>query len=474
MSIAAATPALDFGAEESLLGAMLCNDSAADKGAAMGLGDDFYLPRNRRIYSAMVALHDAGQPVDVITVAAKLQADSNLKVILHLLADKCPAAAHVVEYGNAVRQAADHYRLQTALEQMQAGAQADGKTPVELHRWLGEVLASAAPADKGDGGPKSTIVCAADIDVSQAGSVEWLVDGFVAAGNLTGITAAPKVGKTTLAISMADSLANGKPFLDRPTTQTGVVYLTEQSPSSFANQLGRAGLLGCPNLYVMYRSATRQWDWPTIIAGAVDHALTVDARVLIVDTLGDWTIQPVEGWENDAGLALQALQPLHDAMANHGLGVVVLRHARKGAGDAIEEARGSSAYPGGLDIVLSLRKVGGVDKAHRRTLCDAGSRPEGVPSQLVIEYTEPEYRVLGDATAVAQHEARGHILTKLTNDFERALTEKEIVKLCHPIKAGTVHIVLGRLVNDGLVLRGKGAGSASARSYGFWQANALP
>ena len=466
-------PTWDPDAEENALGAMLSTPAAADRGVRELRDDDFYRDTERRIFAAIKALRRDSRPVDPVTVGAEMRADPQLRSRLHSLCDVCYEASHIGAYIAAVRASASDRRLHTAIAAMQAKAETNGTPPEDLHRYCLEQLAEATPV--AGGGPRSTIVCAADIDGADAGEVEWLAEGFVAAGNLTGVTAPPKAGKTTLALELARALTGGQPFLEHRTVKTGVLYLTEQSPSSFANQLGRAGLLGSPNLHIMYRSATRRWDWPAIMADAVAHAETAGLRVLIVDTLGDWTVLPVEGGENDAGRALQALQPLRDATAAHGLGVVVLRHARKGASNPVEEARGSSAYPGGLDIVLSLRKVGGVGRTRQRLLIDAGSRPEGVPAELAIELEETgEYRVLGDAAAAAQQDARRQILAELTDDFEQALTEREIIALCEPAKPSTLRLVLMRLVDDGLVLRGKGAGSASARSFGYWQARALP
>ena len=53
MSATVPPPILELEAEESLLGAMLCNEPAADAGAAMQLGDDIYRDSHRRIYAAM-------------------------------------------------------------------------------------------------------------------------------------------------------------------------------------------------------------------------------------------------------------------------------------------------------------------------------------------------------------------------------------------------------------------------------------
>ena len=60
--------------------------------------------------------------------------------------------------------------------------------------------------------------------------------------------------------------------------------------------------------------------------------------------------------ENDAAEALRASRPLQQA-AQSGLGVIATCHHRKGGGALGESRRGSSAFGGAVDIIVSLTRV---------------------------------------------------------------------------------------------------------------------
>jgi hypothetical protein len=75
-------------------------------------------------------------------------------------------------------------------------------------------------------------------------------------------------------------------------------------------------------------------------------------------TLPQWAGIHGDG-ENSAGEALAAMAPLQEAASQHHLAVVIARHERKSGGDVGNSGRGSSAFAGAVDIVLSLRRPEG-------------------------------------------------------------------------------------------------------------------
>jgi hypothetical protein len=68
---------------------------------------------------------------------------------------------------------------------------------------------------------------------------EWVVHGLAAKGAITELDGKIKGGKSEFAVRMASAVLTGNDFLDRPTRQTPVVYLTEQSATSFRELLRR-------------------------------------------------------------------------------------------------------------------------------------------------------------------------------------------------------------------------------------------
>ncbi len=72
-------------AEESLIGAMLLSAEAVSVAFETVRAEDFYRPLHGQIFSAIVALANAGEPVDYVTVQAKLQEHGAVGVEVALL-----------------------------------------------------------------------------------------------------------------------------------------------------------------------------------------------------------------------------------------------------------------------------------------------------------------------------------------------------------------------------------------------------
>jgi hypothetical protein len=127
----------------------------------------------------------------------------------------------------------------------------------------------------------------------------------------------------------------------------------------------------------------------------------------VVDTLSQFAGLTGDK-ENNAGDALEAIQPLQEAAAE-GIGVVLTRHERKSGGDVGDSGRGSSAFAGAVDIVLSLRKPEGNSKKTLRVL-HALSRFSETPAELLIELRENTYVALGEPHEAALREAKDSII----------------------------------------------------------------
>jgi hypothetical protein len=81
----------------------------------------------------------------------------------------------------------------------------------------------------------------------------WRMPGYVADGVVTELDGKLKAsGKTTLLMAMVGSVVEGRPFLGKPTVQTGVIILTEQNTTSFRAALARAGLLERDDVLVLF------------------------------------------------------------------------------------------------------------------------------------------------------------------------------------------------------------------------------
>ncbi len=101
-------------AEESLIGAMLLSTEAVSVAYETVQPEDFYRPLHGQIFSAIIALANSGEPVDYVTVQAKLQERGAVAVelaVLSALQMNTPSAANAQHYAELVREKAQQRRL---------------------------------------------------------------------------------------------------------------------------------------------------------------------------------------------------------------------------------------------------------------------------------------------------------------------------------------------------------------------------
>src|SRR5918994_736063 len=249
--------------------------------------------------------------------------------------------------------------------------------------------------------------------------IPWSVRPWLAKGAITEIDGPIKrAGKTTLVSHMVSCILNGQPFIGEPSAKSKAVWLTEQSATSFRKVLERAGLTDTEDLLILHWYDTIGAEWPEVAKVAADKAVEFGAEVLVVDTLGQFA--GIRGdSENSAGAAQEAMQPLQEAAARD-LAVVLTRHERKGGGEVGESARGSSAFGGAVDVIMSVRRHQGEARPTVRVI-ESLSRFDETPDKLVVELTDDGYRSLGDASAFAEREAISAIVELLPAKEENAM-----------------------------------------------------
>ena len=213
-------------AEESVLGALLL-----DKDSIIGVAEfltpgDFYDERHREIYISAIELYEERIPIDILTISERLKKRKFLKKVggvsyLVELANKVPTAAHVEHYGRIVKDAATKRSLMKAASKlvelsMDEGLAADDlldKAEAEVFALTQKHLKSAfipvrdALAESFDrldeihkqvGGLRGVPTGFTDLDDTLAGFQK---------SNLIILAARPGVGKTALALNMAQNAA---------------------------------------------------------------------------------------------------------------------------------------------------------------------------------------------------------------------------------------------------------------------------
>lgn len=213
-------------AEESVLGALLLDRDAIIAVAQFLESRDFYDEKLGEIYECCLELYEERTPIDVLTVAERLKKRKILKRVggasyLAGLANKVPTAAHVEHYGKIVKDAATKRSLMTAASKLvdlsldeglaanelldQAESEVFALTQKHLARAFTPVREALAESfdrldelHKQAEGLRGIPTGFKDIDDTLAGMQR---------SNLLILAARPGVGKTSLALNIAQNLA---------------------------------------------------------------------------------------------------------------------------------------------------------------------------------------------------------------------------------------------------------------------------
>lgn len=207
-------PPNDINAEQATLGACLVEAKACELVLGIVQSEDFYPEGHQRIFAAIRALADKSQPVDLTTVRAELRRQGQLEAVgggeyLIVLIDEVPMTAHVVRYAQIVR---DKARLRKIAK---AGAEVHRQAydnPEDLAEFMAEVreklMDVTDPTDIIGLPPHAT---AAEVR-EFLGTVEWLWPGRVPRGYITEICGRSEIGKSSLALRLAASVADRRPW----------------------------------------------------------------------------------------------------------------------------------------------------------------------------------------------------------------------------------------------------------------------
>jgi len=109
-------PPHNLDAERSVLGALLLEENAVVEVAEFLLPEDFYYDKHARIYEAMLNLYEKREPIDLVTVPQELQAFKALDVVggvsyLTELLSEIPTASNVAFHARIVKDRSVRRRL---------------------------------------------------------------------------------------------------------------------------------------------------------------------------------------------------------------------------------------------------------------------------------------------------------------------------------------------------------------------------
>ncbi len=265
-------------AEQSVLGGLLLAADGWDSVAEEVTARDFYRADHRLIFRQIARLAEESEPVDVITVADKLEASGELEgagglPYLAELAQNTPSASNIRAYAQVVRERASLRQLiEAAQEIADSGFSPDGRTSDELIDEAERRIMQISEQGPKTGGPQ-------EINPILESAIERIEELFNSGGDITGLSTGftdldgmtsglqpsdlivvagrPSMGKTSFAMNMVENAVLGQ---KNPIMVFSMEMPAEQLLIRMLSSIGRINQTRIRN------GKLEQDDWPKLSA----------------------------------------------------------------------------------------------------------------------------------------------------------------------------------------------------------------
>ena len=279
-------PPNDLDAEAAVLSALLQDNDRVAEVATILTPEQFHADANRHICKAVYDLIAAGQPADLVTVAARLRETNRLSQVggasyVAQIIDATPFVQHVGEHAKIVR---DKWRLRRLIE-LSSRARAEAYAPVpdpdELFSRYEEELSDIAHIGRAETVEPVARVANRTIaklieSRERGGPLSGLSTGFGDIDKMTGglfgadytvIAARPGMGKTSFVTSLTCNVARPKVREHQSELGYGALF--------FSLEMGREQLclrFACHeaelDFSLVRRNMLRADDWKRLLAAA--------------------------------------------------------------------------------------------------------------------------------------------------------------------------------------------------------------
>jgi replicative DNA helicase len=286
-------------AEQSVLGGLLLSADGWDSVAESVTASDFYRPDHRLIFRQIAKLAEALEPVDVITLADKLQASGELEAAgglpyLAELAQNTPSASNIRAYAQVVSERASLRKLiEAAQEIAESGFSPEGRTSDELINEAERRIMQISEQGPKSGGPQ-------EVNPLLEGALKRIEELFNSGGDITGLSTGfkdldgmtsglqpsdlvivagrPSMGKTSFAMNLVENavLSQDKPIL--------VFRMEMPADSLIIRMLSSIGRIDQTRIR---NGKLEQEDWPklsTAVTKLKDVPLFIDDTAALTPT----------------------------------------------------------------------------------------------------------------------------------------------------------------------------------------------
>ena len=278
-------------AESSVLGGLLLDNQAWDRVNDLLVENDFYRHEHKLIFSAIGTLVNGSKPADVITVFEHLQNQGKSEgmgglAYLNSLAQYVPSASNIRRYAEIVRERAILRKLVTASDEIATNAFNPQGRPVdkildEAEQKIFNIGEEGSRNKQGFQSMDTLVIELMDRVQEMADNpndITGVPTGFydldrmtsgLQAGDLVVLAARPSMGKTALAVNIAEHVAlnEGLPV---------AVFSMEMGASQLAVRV--VGSIGRIDQGHLRTGKLSDEEWPRL-ADAIDRLRTVSLHI---------------------------------------------------------------------------------------------------------------------------------------------------------------------------------------------------
>ena len=287
-------PPHSIDAEQAVLGGLMLDERAWERIADKLGENDFYRKDHRLIFRAIGELSNKNLPCDAVTLGEWFESNGLAELVggtsyVIQLANSTPSAANIAAYAEIVREKSILRQLIDAgTEIVGDGFQPEGRSSQEIletaEQKVFHIAESGARGKKGFVQMRSAVKEAFQIlhqRYESKGSVTGLATGFADLDEMTAglqpsdliiVAARPSMGKTALAVNMAEHAA-------LKSKKAVAIFSMEMSASQLAFRL--ISSLGRINQQHLRTGDIQEEEWPRVTSAIT---LLSDAKIFIDDT----------------------------------------------------------------------------------------------------------------------------------------------------------------------------------------------
>jgi hypothetical protein len=284
--------------------------------------------------------------------------------------------------------------------------------------------------------------------------IDWLVQDLLTPNELFVLGMPPRGGKSLLGLTLAKAIAQGTPFLDRPTTQGSVIYVNlEDGPTKVKiRQMRQDWAEGLP-VYWLDRFKLSNLHHLKEIAQEIG-----DVRLVVLDTLS--RVRD-DGLDESSSKLSGVLEPLQEWCADAGICCLLVHHTGKISSESSPDAdpfdkllRGSSAIRSTCRGAIVI--TAGTE-AYR--LIAENGYTDRLDLAVRLNPDTLEWRLVGNWQPRIDGDMKTQILDMLSHCGES--TVADIARQLN-FNASSVSTVMSRLHRDEMVSKRGGTGRIAA------------